>query len=125
MACPFCSRVQKPEEVSNELVESFADAYPLTTGHSLVVPRRHVASIFDLSEREYQILWATVWQVRQALESEYNPDGFNIGVNDGAASGQTIEHAHVHVIPRYSGDISDPRGGVRWILPERARYWVK
>lgn len=102
---------------------AFFDGYPISKGHALVVPKRHVASIFNLSDGELTDLWSLVSVVRQRLVFEFTPDAMNIGVNDGGAAGQTVPHAHIHVIPRYSGDVEDPRGGVRWILPERAKYW--
>jgi diadenosine tetraphosphate (Ap4A) HIT family hydrolase len=102
---------------------AFLDAFPITEGHTLVVPKRHVSSLFDLSEEEQTAIWRTVAQVRDALASEFRPDGFNIGLNDGATAGQTVMHAHVHVIPRRRGDVVDPRGGVRWVVPDKAAYW--
>jgi diadenosine tetraphosphate (Ap4A) HIT family hydrolase len=101
------------------------DAFPVAEGHLLVVPKRHVASLFDLSDKEHAAIWRLVAQVRGKLASELQPDGFNIGVNDGPAAGQTVMHAHVHVIPRRAGDVPDPRGGVRWVLPGKAQYWVE
>ena len=68
-------------------------------------------------------VWRLVSHVRKELESEFHPDGFNIGVNDGEAAGQTLPHVHVHVIPRFSGDVPDPRGGIRWVVPDKAPYW--
>ncbi len=91
----------------------------------LVVPKRHVASLFDLSEVEQFAVWMLVAKVRATLMAELKPDGFNVGVNDGTAAGQTVMHAHVHVIPRRNGDVADPRGGVRWIMPSKASYWAK
>jgi len=102
---------------------AFFDRNPVSKGHALVVPYRPVLSLFELDERAQAEIWDTVRQVREILEGRFHPAGFNIGVNDGQAAGQTVPHAHVHVIPRYSGDVPDPRGGVRWVLPEKARYW--
>lgn len=101
------------------------DQYPLSKGHTLVIPRHHVASIYDLSPEETSELWKLAGEVRSKLAEELRPDGFNIGLNDGAAAGQTIGHAHIHIVPRLSGDVPDPRGGVRWVIPERAAYWDK
>jgi diadenosine tetraphosphate (Ap4A) HIT family hydrolase len=78
-----------------------------------------------LPEEERAAVWSLVARVRGKLVSELQPDGFNVGVNDGAAAGQTVPHAHVHVIPRRAGDVADPRGGVRWVVPAKARYWVE
>ena len=99
------------------------DAFPISEGHTLVVPRRHVASLFDLTPEEQTELWQLVAHVRAELVDKFHPDAFNIGINDGEAAGQTVPHAHIHVIPRYHGDLADPRGGVRWVIPEKAAYW--
>jgi len=102
---------------------AFYDAYPVSRGHALVVPLRLVPSIFELDELIQAELWDTVRRVREVLVERFSPDGFNVGVNDGRAAGQTVAHAHIHVIPRYRGDVPDPRGGVRWVIPEKAKYW--
>jgi diadenosine tetraphosphate (Ap4A) HIT family hydrolase len=81
--------------------------------------------LFDLPEEELAALWRLVALVRGKLRAELKPDGFNLGVNDGPAAGQTVMHAHVHIIPRRTGDSADPRGGVRWVLPAKARYWAE
>lgn len=80
-------------------------------------------SLFDLADEEYVDVWNLVKRVRETLSSRWSIDGFTVGVNDGEAAGRTVSHAHVHVIPRYRGDVTDPRGGIRWVLPSRARYW--
>lgn len=121
--CPFCSVPPDRLLRTNLHAQAFRDAYPATDGHTLVVPARHVTSIYDLPAEEQAELWALVGEVRAELAASHEPDGFNIGVNDGRAAGQTVEHAHVHVIPRYEGDVADPRGGIRWVVPERAAYW--
>lgn len=100
-----------------------ADAFLVSEGHTLVVPRAHVASLFDLRPDVLARIWAAVSDVRTELAARYSPDDFNIGLNDGRAAGQTVAHAHVHVIPRYQGDVPDPRGGVRWVVPTHAAYW--
>jgi diadenosine tetraphosphate (Ap4A) HIT family hydrolase len=84
-----------------------------------------VFSIYDLIVAEYNAVWDLVSQVRQRLVADIRPDGFNIGLNDGVAAGRTVMHAHVHVIPRWNGDVSDPRGGIRWVIPDKASYWKK
>ena len=109
--------------VANEHAIAFPDGFPVGEGHTLVVPRRHVSSLWNLSPSQLHDIWNLVSQVRALLTSRHAPDGFNIGVNDGAAAGQTVDHAHVHIIPRFSGDVPDPRGGIRLVLPDRARYW--
>lgn len=121
--CPFCSLDAERIVVQNELALAFYDAFPVTPGHILVVPRRHIADYFELSPEEQAAVWALVNLVLERPAMNPKPDGYNLGVNVGAAAGQTVGHAHVHVIPRRHGDQEDPRGGVRWIFPERAQYW--
>ena len=123
-ACPFCDLARSRIYLANDVAVAFPDAYPVSDGHTLVVPRLHVVSLFDLAGADQVELWKLVALVRSKLLSELKPDGFNIGVNDGLAAGQTVMPAHVHVIPRRKGDVPDPRGGIRWILPERAPYWI-
>jgi diadenosine tetraphosphate (Ap4A) HIT family hydrolase len=108
---------------SNAWAVALLDGFPISPGHALIVSRRHVASLFDLSPEEQAGLWALLGPVRDTLLREHAPAGFNVGVNVGAAAGQTVAHVHVHVIPRYDGDVEDPRGGVRWVIPARANYW--
>lgn len=121
--CPFCEPDADRVWLETEFGMAIWDAFPVTDGHTLVVPRQHVASIYELSADAQAALWQLVAQARQRLQDDLHPDGFNIGLNDGEAAGQTILHAHIHVIPRRDGDVEDPRGGVRWIIPEKARYW--
>ena len=109
--------------LANDTAVAFYDAFPLSKGHALVVPRVVVMSLYDLDPEAQAALWEIVRQTRELLEEQYAPDGFTIGVNDGKAAGQTVPHAHVHVIPRYDGDVPDPRGGIRWVIPKRAAYW--
>jgi diadenosine tetraphosphate (Ap4A) HIT family hydrolase len=84
-----------------------------------------VASFFETTDEERQAMLKLLDQVKAMLDREHKPDGYNIGINNGAAAGQTVMHLHIHVIPRYAGDRPDPRGGVRWIIPEKAAYWEK
>ena len=97
--------------------------HPLVPGHTLVVPRQHVGRLFDAPPRIVEAMWRMAGRVRKALEQEEHHDGYNIGVNDGACAGQTVMHAHIHVIPRTRGDVEDPRGGIRWVIPRKAVYW--
>lgn len=122
--CPFCCLDKSRIVLENEFSAAFLDAFPVGEGHMLVIPRRHVISLFELTENEQEAVWKLVSQVRAKLIQEHKPDGFSVGVNDGLAAGQTVPHAHVHVIPRRIGDVADPRGGIRWIVPEKAAYWA-
>jgi diadenosine tetraphosphate (Ap4A) HIT family hydrolase len=124
-SCPFCHLERSRIALENEAARAFPDAFPVAEGHTLVVPTRHVASLFDLPEVEQAALWRLVALARGRLMDELKPDGFNVGVNDGAAAGQTVMHAHVHVIPRRVGDVADPRGGVRRVVPAKAQYWAE
>ena len=125
--CPFCliasgdSGTELIAESSNSV--AFFDSYPISEGHTLLIPKKHEVNFFNLSEDERADIWGLVNTVQKILNDMLNPDGFNIGANVLEAAGQTIMHAHVHIIPRFSGDIKDPRGGVRWVIPEKAPYW--
>ena len=123
--CPFCELSERELISENDTACAFLDCYPVSKGHSLIVPTRHVASIYELASDQQKAIWKLVGQVREVLSVQFDPDGFNIGLNDGEAAGQTVGHAHVHVIPRYVGDLPDPRGGVRWVIPSKANYWGK
>ncbi len=122
--CAFCRRIS----VGRFLLESplavvFRDAFPLNPGHIHVAARRHVEGLFDLSRHEREALWDLVEEATKWLNAEHSPDGINLAVNIGEAAGQTVPHAHIHLIPRYWGDVDDPRGGVRHIHPDGARYY--
>lgn len=121
--CPFCQI--DPERVlfQNDHATVIRDRFPVSEGHTLVIPRRHVSSWFETQAIEKAAILQAMDEARDRLEQEFTPAGYNIGINDGEAAGQTVMHLHVHLIPRYSGDIEDPRGGVRWIKPGKAKYW--
>ena len=121
--CPFCTPDPNLLFYESELVVGLWDRYPVSPGHALMVPRRHVAGWFDASQEEQQALVAALEAAKRKIEKEHAPDGYNIGINSGEAAGQTIHHLHVHLIPRYGGDQADPRGGIRNLLPSKARYW--
>jgi diadenosine tetraphosphate (Ap4A) HIT family hydrolase len=88
-----------------------------------VIPKRHVGSFFDTTTEERLALMELIDQAKLALDREFHPAAYNLGLNDGPAAGQSIPHVHFHLIPRYEGDRTDARGGVRWVLPEKAKYW--
>jgi diadenosine tetraphosphate (Ap4A) HIT family hydrolase len=124
VACVFCDRVAAGEFVAmNQMAVAFLDAFPINPGHCLIVPRRHEPDFLALTAEEEAAVWALVASVRRHIEADRTPDGYNIGANVGEAAGQTVAHAHLHVIPRYHGDVPDARGGIRWIIPVRAPYW--
>lgn len=121
--CPFCNIPDQQIVLSNRHGVVIRDGFPISRGHTLVIPRRHVGSFFELDASERDDLFALLDEVKRLLDEEMRPDGYNIGINDGAAAGQTVPHLHIHLIPRYRGDREDPRGGIRWIIPEKAKYW--
>jgi diadenosine tetraphosphate (Ap4A) HIT family hydrolase len=123
--CPFCD--VQPERVVAEtaLTLTIRDGFPVSPGHTLVIPRRHFADLFDASEAEIAEIWQALRLAATELTREYALDGFNVGVNVGGAAGQTVMHLHWHLIPRYRGDQPDPRGGIRRIFPARADYWSR
>jgi diadenosine tetraphosphate (Ap4A) HIT family hydrolase len=120
---PFCARPLSDWVAENDLAFAIRDAFPVSPGHTLVITRRVVATWFDATREEQIALLDLVGVVRHQLDAATpRPDGYNIGINIGSAAGQTIVHLHVHVIPRYAGDVPDPRGGVRHVIPERGNY---
>ena len=121
--CPFCQLDPSKHLFSNDFAIAITDGFPISRGHSLIIPKRHFPSLFDATEEERAALWELLDQTRDHLQKQYHPDAFNIGINDGIAAGQTVMHLHIHLIPRYSGDTEDPRGGIRWVMPEKAPYW--
>jgi diadenosine tetraphosphate (Ap4A) HIT family hydrolase len=110
-------------QLATTLAVAFDDAFPVSPGHMLVIPRRHVASFFELEAAERAEMFGLLDQCREKVLKQRAPDGFNIGLNEGLAAGQTVMHTHLHLIPRYRGDLPDPRGGVRWVMPGKADYW--
>lgn len=121
--CPFC-KVESERVIiaSSPLSVAFFDGFPVSPGHALIIPKRHVSSFFDLSQEERQDLLNLADKVKRIVEERYHPDGFNIGINVGEAAGQSIFHVHMHLIPRYQGDVPNPRGGVRGVIPTKQNY---
>jgi diadenosine tetraphosphate (Ap4A) HIT family hydrolase/HKD family nuclease len=120
--CVFCAVPPERITFSNVHAVAMNDAFPVSPGHCLVIPRRHVADWWELSDEERDSITALVDETRTQLLETHRPPGFNVGFNDGAAAGQTVFHFHMHVIPRYEGDVPDPRGGVRHVIPAKANY---
>lgn len=121
--CPFC----EPDGGREMLIESASayailDKYPVSDGHALVIPKKHYENYFDLTIEEQTECITMINKVRDILLIRFKPDGFNIGINVGESAGQTVNHVHIHVIPRYDGDVADPRGGVRGVIPEKQKY---
>jgi diadenosine tetraphosphate (Ap4A) HIT family hydrolase len=123
MPCPFCCLPQERIVLQNDLALVIRDGYPVSPGHTLIIPKRHIGSFFEATAAERESLLHLLDEAKATLDAEFHPAGHNIGINDGAAAGQTVPHLHIHLIPRYAGDSADPRGGVRWIFPNKAKYW--
>jgi diadenosine tetraphosphate (Ap4A) HIT family hydrolase len=121
--CAFCTLPSARVIDENATTIAVRDAYPVSPGHTLLIPKRHTGSFFGLSEQERSDLFSMLDRAKLLLDEEFQPQGYNIGINDGAAAGQTVPHLHVHLIPRFDGDLPDPRGGVRWVIPDKAKYW--
>ena len=121
MDCIFC-KLDRAILAETKLSLAFLDGFPISEGHTLVIPKRHVASLWDMTTEEYADAFSLVRQVKDLIQEKFKPDGFNIGVNCGDAAGQSVFHAHIHLIPRYTGDVSNPRGGVRNIIPGKGNY---
>jgi diadenosine tetraphosphate (Ap4A) HIT family hydrolase len=124
VTCPFCSRLREGGlGPSNQYAVALQDGFPVSPGHTLVVSREHEPDLLRLPAPARDGMWRLAHDVCEELLRTHSPDGFNLGVNVGDAAGQIVHHAHIHVIPRYRGDINDPRGGIRWVLPASAKYW--
>ena len=121
--CIFCNIEDSRKIFEDDLFIVIRDAYPVTNLHTLLIPKRHVPSYFDLSEQELIRLQGLIEdQKNLILKEDKEVTAFNIGINDGKAAGQTVKHAHIHVIPRYKGDHKDPRGGIRAVIPRKKNY---
>lgn len=120
--CPFCSLEKTEILLENKLAQAFFDKFPVNAGHVLIIPKRHLSNLFEATSEELRSLWALIEEVQVVLNKRFKPDGYNIGINNGAAAEQTIFHAHIHIIPRYQGDVIDPRGGIRKIKQSLVPY---
>ena len=124
-SCAFCNLPRERIRGENPHAIYIRDGYPISPGHTLIIPKRHIKSLFEATGGEWMGFFLLINLVKQDIEEEFHPEGYNLGVNDGPAAGQTVPHLHLHLIPRYHGDRKDPRGGVRWIIPDKADYWSK
>lgn len=122
MKCPFCDPSERSRVLEDELCYATWDSYPVSDGHLLLVPFRHVNDYFSATDAEKTSLWTLLDRAKPILDERFKADGYNVGVNIGEAAGQSVFHLHVHVIPRYAGDVENPRGGVRAVIPEKRLY---
>ena len=122
--CLFCDKDNQKFKLvaENDFCVARWDEFPVSKGHALIIPKKHILSFFDLKNEEVLQLFSLLCETKDIIQKEYNPDGFNIGVNDGEAAGRTIHHLHIHLIPRYRGDVEKPRGGIRHIIPGKGSY---
>lgn len=124
--CPFCKieRLINKDRIvyQDDTWIAIYDNYPVSQGHVLLIPKRHVETFFNLNMVEFGSLGVTIGIIKMILDKKFHPDGYNIGANCGEAAGQTVMHCHIHIIPRYKGDMENPRGGVRGVIPEKQKY---
>ena len=122
--CLFCDRNSSENQliVENDFCYARWDNFPVSKGHVEIIPKQHIESLFDLKVPELAMLFSLLSKTKDLIQEKYNPDGYNVGVNEGEAAGRTINHLHIHLIPRYSGDVANPRGGIRNIIPGMGVY---
>lgn len=122
--CLFCNKENQKFRLicENDFCVARWDQNPVSKGHTLIIPKKHFGSFFDLEETEVGKMFSLMKEAKHIIQKEHNPDGFNIGINDGEAAGRTIHHLHIHLIPRYKGDVSNPRGGIRHVIPGKGDY---
>ena len=121
--CPFCLKRNTRKIIAeNELAYATYDIYPVSVGHCLIITKRHISNFFEVTPEEINELFFLIKKVKSIITAKYSPQGFNVGININEAAGQTVPHVHIHVIPRYEGDVENPRGGVRHVIPGRGNY---
>ena len=121
--CIFCHSPEDRQILAEyDLAYAIPDKYPVSAGHSLIIPKIHQPDFFQLSEKYRSACLELIDKTKKIIDKKHNPDGFNIGVNIGESAGQTIGHVHIHLIPRYEGDVENPTGGVRNVIPGRGDY---
>lgn len=121
--CPFCYPTPDRELITESATAyTILDKYPVSKGHTLIIPKKHIAEYFDLPERVKTACWLMVDRVKWFTDKQFQPDGYNVGINIGRVSGQTIPHVHIHLIPRYKGDVENPTGGIRNVIPDKGNY---
>ena len=122
MTCLFCDTPESEVVLKNDLCYSRWDKYPVTKGHLLIIPFRHYDNYFDSTQDEITAFWQLIKEAKELINKKYQPDGYNVGINVGKTAGQTVMHTHIHLIPRYAGDVKQPRGGIRGVIPGKQNY---
>ena len=120
--CLFCYPKQKEILAETEYALLVTDTYPVSDGHCLVIPKRHMATYFECTEEENREFRELIIKAKEIIDEKYKPDAYNIGNNNGLYAGQSVYHLHIHIIPRYKGDVENPKGGVRWVVPKKSQY---
>ncbi len=120
--CLFCHPKENEIITENEHALLVADTFPVSDGHCLVIPRRHIKTFFESTAEENTAFHELILQAKIHLDKKYSPDAYNIGSNNGLEAGQSVFHLHIHIIPRYNGDVENPKGGVRWVIPKNSQY---
>lgn len=122
--CVFCQNFMPNKEplLQNKLAIAYFDEFPVSKGHILIISKRHATTFFDLTKEEQISLITLLNECKEYIDKKYNPDGYNVGLNCGEFAGQSVMHVHMHLIPRYKGDVSNPRGGIRGIIPNKKNY---
>ncbi len=125
MDCIFCNKKLLESSIySDDYVYVLNDIYPVSEGHSLIITRRHVDNYFELNTGEKKSIDKALQYLKELFDEKYSPDGYNIGTNIGKAAGEVIHHVHIHLIPRYAGDMKDPTGGVRGVIPSKQKVEI-
>lgn len=122
MSCIFCNIEKERIITENEHAFAIYDSFPVSQGHILIIPIKHFNNYFEADAQTKEQLWKLIDECKEIVDKKFNPDGYNIGINCGEAGGQTVMHLHIHLIPRYKGDIENPRGGIRGVIPDRRIY---
>ena len=125
MKCFFCDIQNKEDSqrfAENKLFFARFDDFPVSKGHCEIIPKAHIISFFDLTGEQVLSLYELLEKIKEILGEKFNPDGYNVGINEGKAAGRTQDHLHVQIIPRYEGDVENPRGGIRNIIPNKGDY---
>jgi len=122
MSCIFCNIEKERIITENEFAFAIYDSFPVSQGHILVIPKKHINNYFEADSQTKDELWKLIDECKEIVDKKFNPAGYNIGINCGEAAGQTVMHLHIHLIPRYKGDIENPRGGVRGVIPDKRIY---
>lgn len=124
MSCVFCDEfIPKKEKIfENDLAIAYYDGFPVSKGHILIISKNHKETFFDLTKEEQYAIIALLNKCKKHVDELYHPDGYNVGLNCGREAGQSVMHVHMHLIPRYKGDVENPRGGVRGVIPSKKNY---